>query len=367
MMKRIEARLGVFFSIWISSCAPPPEPPDEGFVFRGASDASAAVAIAPDRILVGDDESNALRVYDTRGGRPLFLREISPLLDAYGEHPEADIEGAAKVGDRVYFITSHGRSARGDPRPNRYRFFAVDALERPDGSFDIDLVGPPHTTLAEEMVEADVMEGLGLYEATRLNDDSLTNDEIEELAPKKAGLNIEGLCAAPDGSMMFIGLRNPRPLDPSTGRPMAIVARLKNFAEVVEGSAEPIFEAPLLWDLDGEGVRSFEYNERRHSYFIVAGSADDSLGFALYRWSGAAAEPPEKARDLDLGDMHPEALISFEDRDEMLLLSDDGTRRIPVAVSWECMPGKLNKDDTCPNKFLTDPDRKTSRAAWIEP
>lgn len=366
MMKGYEARLGVLF-MGVLSCAPPPEPPDDGFVFQGASDASAAVAIAPDRIFVGDDENNALRVYDTRGGRPLLVREISPLLDAFGDHPEADIEGAAKVGDRVYWITSHGRSARGDPRPNRYRFFGVDVLASADGSFVIEPVGSPHTTLAQEMVESAAMEGLGLYEATRLDDTELSDAEVKSLAPKKEGLNIEGLCAAPDGSVMFIGLRNPRPIDPLTGREQAIIARLKNFAEVVADLGSPVFDPPLLWDLDGKGVRSFEYSARHQSYFIVAGGVDDALGFAFYRWSGAPAEQPEKLRDLDLGDLRPEALVAFDDRDEMLLLSDDGTRKRQISVSWECMEGKLNKDDTCPNKFLTDPDRKTSRGAWITP
>ena len=44
---------------------------------------------------------------------------------------ESDIEGAARLGGRIYWITSHGRSKKGKRRSNRYRLFATDIADAP--------------------------------------------------------------------------------------------------------------------------------------------------------------------------------------------------------------------------------------------
>jgi hypothetical protein len=48
------------------------------------------------------------------------------------------------------------------------------------------------------------------------------------------------------------------------------------------------------------------------------------------------------------------------------MLSDGGGLRIKVDDASQCMEGKLNDDGTCPNKFLTDPNKKTFRAIWLK-
>ena len=89
-------------------------PAAKGLVFRGASDASAAVAIAEDMVIVADDENNVLRVYRTdEGGMPVFSYDLTAFLGIDPEYPEADIEGATMIGSRIYWITSHGRNKDG--------------------------------------------------------------------------------------------------------------------------------------------------------------------------------------------------------------------------------------------------------------
>jgi hypothetical protein len=366
-MKTMAALVRLLSAFLAMGCAASSEPArQEGLVYRGASDTSAAVALNRDLILVADDESDSLRVYPTRGGLPVSSYDLTAVLDVEPEHPEADIEGATAVGDRVYWITSHGRDRNGELRPSRYRFFATD-VNVEDGNVLIEPSGQPCTMLAQAMVAAPTMSGLGLAEATQLDAEGLDEPDLAELAPKNEGLNIEGLAAAADGSELFIGLRNPRPIDEATGRARAIVARLENAAAVIEGHEAPVFAEPMLWDLDGMGVRSIEYSEQHGEYFIIAGRAGEGPGFALYRWSGGADDPPILARRLDQDGLRPEALVPFKGESELLLLSDDGTIPVQVSSPTECMKYTPTKDGSCLNKFLLDPEMKTFRGAWIEP
>jgi hypothetical protein len=360
--------VGVLLSVLTvcgASCGADGKPKDRILVFKGASDASAGVALTQDLIIVADDENNILRVYKADGGSPVFSYDTSEFLGVESEHPEADIEGAAKIGDQIYWITSHGRNKDGKLRPSRYRFFATEVKVR-DGKVAVRLVGKPCTTLVQQMVRARSMGGLGLEEAARLGV-NLKKSERERLAPKEEGFNIEGLCASVDGKTLYIGLRNPRPLDRTRRRMMAIVARLDNAQAVIEKGIQPVFGEPMLWDLDGMGVRSMEYSTFHKAYFVVSGAHDGTPKFALYRWSGNAGDQPTLVRKLSLSDFGPEALVPFDGSGKLLLLSDDGTLNIKVAGPSECMPGELNKDGTCPNKYLMDPSRKTFRGIRLEP
>jgi len=331
---------------------------EEALVYRGASDASAAVAVSEDMFVVADDENNILRVYRTdEGGMPVETFDMTEFLGTEREHPEADIEGATKTGNRIYWITSHGRNKDGKMRPNRYRFFATE-VDIKGGKVEIRPVGRPCRTLVQSMLRVKEIRDLGLDKATMLS-----KKEQKNLAPKEEGLNIEGLCASADGKTIYIGLRNPRPVDKSTGRSGAIVAPLKNAARVVEKGEEPIFGEPMLWDLAGLGIRSIEYSAFHKAYFIIAGEHDGGDRFALYKWSGGSGKPVLVGQ-LGGGDFGPEALIPFGNSARLLLLSDDGTLNVKVRGAWECEEDEY-RDGTCPNKFLVNPNKKTFRAKWV--
>jgi len=339
----------------------------ETIVYRGASDASAAVAVTEDMFIAADDENNTLRVYKTtKEGLPLFSFDMTEFLGIEPEYPEADIEGATMIGQRIYWITSHGRNKDGKMRPNRYRFFAT-TIKIDNGNVTISPVGKPCKTLIHSLVKTETMRHLGLDKATQFDETELTKKERQRLAPKEEGLNIEGLCASADGKTIYIGFRNPRPIDIATGHRKTLVVPLNNPKQVIENGEAPIFGEPILWNLTGLSIRSMEYSYFHKAYFIIAGDADESPKCALYRWSGEREKRPVLVRQLNQKDFTHEALITFKNSNKFLVLSDDGTLEVKVSGAWECMEGEFRKDGTSLNKYLLDPKKKTFRGIWLEP
>ncbi len=353
--------LSILIFVMASIC----EGSDERMItFYTASDASAAIAISKDFAIIADDENNILRMYNLTGGQPVYSYDLTKFLQVEQEHPESDIEGAALVNKRIYWITSHGRNTDGKLRPNRYRFFATD-FEINDLNVTVKPAGKFYDKLVHAMLTDDNLQGLGLYEAAMIGA-KLTKKDLKKLAPKEDGLNIEALCASADNNTLYIGLRNPRPVDRATGRPRALVIPLKNADDIVDKEALPVFGKPILWDLAGLGIRSMEFSPFHKSYFIIAGSSKESGPFALYRWSGDINDAPRLVKDLNLDDFSPESLVPFTDSSKLLLISDDGTLPVTIADPNECYPGELNANGTCPNKFLFDSSKKTFRALWLD-
>ena len=337
-------------------------------VFHGMSDASAAVAVDGETFIVADDENNVLRLYRTGGGAPVADFDLTRFLRVEPEFPEADIEAATRVGNRVYWITSHGRNRDGKWRPNRYRFFAT-TVSTGRGGPAVQGVGLPYTRLADTLAADPAVAALCPDLADSLRAGRAGEKGPKRLAPKKAGLNIEALAAAPDGKTLYIGLRNPRAGGAGPARRRAIVVPLKNAAEVIDAAKAPLFGAPLLWDLAQMGLRSMEYSPSHGAYYIVAGPHDGRAGWGLYRWSGAAGDQPAPVSHAAPGPspLCPEALIVFKDSRRLLLLSDDGALHIRVAGEAECLKGQLREDGTCLNKHLRDEKRRHFRGMWLDP
>jgi hypothetical protein len=269
--------------------------------YRGMCDASAAVALGPDQFVVADDEANQLKFY--RRGQPDPIAD-----DASGDlrgflaagSKESDLEGAAVVGKRIYWIASHGRSSKGKVREDRYRFFATDMSK---ATPRLKPVGKAYLGLLEDLVNADQLTTYALGNAaTRAPED--TN-----------GFNIEGLAAAPEGTLL-IGLRNPLPHD------KALIVPLLNPGELIEGKHAK-FGAAIEVDLDKRGIRSIERVDS--SYLIVAGPPGKEGKFALYRWSGKAGDRAVQLTQLDFKTLRPEAMFAVPNSGMVQILSDDGT------------------------------------------
>lgn len=271
----------------------------------GMCDASAAVAIGDDRFLVANDEDDVLRLYArNHSGKPLQSFDLAPFLGDGPDARETDIEGAARIGDRVYWIASHGRSSQGKPRPERLRFFATD-LTFDAGRLNVVPAGAPYRTLLENLLAAPGLQSLRLAEAAGR-------------APEaRGGFNIEGLAATPGGALL-IAFRNPVP----EGR--ALLVPLENPEQVVRGEAAR-FGSPLLLALGGRGIRDIA--RFGDGYLMVAGPYGDEGDFALYRWSGRAADAAEAVPDALPGDLHPEALVVYPGGG-VQILSDDGAVRV---------------------------------------
>lgn len=276
-------------------------------VCRGMCDASAVVLVGPEHFLVADDEDNILRLYSrTQDGAPLESMDLSSFLHVDPQSPEVDVEGAAPLDDRVYWISSHGRNKNGKDRPNRRRFFAT-TLTRTNNATVIQPVGQPYEHLLEDMLRDPRLRPFDLATAA-------------QRAPKsKDALNIEGLCATPEGHL-WIGFRNPVP------RGKALLVRLLNPAELIAGQPAR-FGDPRLLDLGGLGIRSLARAGGR--YLLIAGSPDGDGTSHLFEWNGGA-DKPKRLPHAGLTGLNPEAIESFTLNGvaHLLVVSDDGALQI---------------------------------------
>lgn len=278
----------------------------------GMCNASAAVLIGQDRFLVADDNDNILRLYHTDRSSTVECSaqqencfDQSAALDLHGQNTEreVDIEGAARIGNRVYWIGSHGTNTKGKKRPKRRQIFATD-IDEAQGKVNVTWVGR-YTRLLEAM---DADPALKKYKLL---------DAAKKTPEKKHGLNIEGLAASPEGYLL-IGLRGPLFKD------KALVVTLKNPQALMAASPALQFGEPAELKLGKRGIRSIEYAPKLHAYLIVAGSEGSKEDFKLYKWSGDRKAKPEPLNiELPRG-FRPEALFALADGVGFKLLSDDG-------------------------------------------
>jgi hypothetical protein len=336
-------------------------------LYNGSSDASAAAAVNNRYFVVGDDEINILREYPIDGSSdPVFSLDISDFLKTDAEHPESDIEALAKVGQRIYWMTSHGRNKVGKFRSSRNRFFATDIQNTdPNKPPQLATVGKACSTLVNDMLASPQLSKLKLQEVTRF-DELLTKKQEAQLAPKMKGLNIEGLAAGPDGKSLWIGLRNPL-YDDQSGKPKAIVIPLLNPAQVIEEGQKAIFGQPILLDLDGRGIRTIDYLESQKEYWIVAGStgARSEAGFGVYRYRHSDMKLTLVKVDFPKK-FTPESLLFLTEPKTVCFISDDGTIPKKVESPTECIQGQLLPDGSCPNKCLVDISKRTFRVFKLD-
>lgn len=261
--------------------------------FTQACDGSAAIALSGNRIAVAHDDDNELRIYDVAGGtwkwKGTFLG---------GGDDEADIEGAARIGDIIYWIASHGTDGDGEPAPKRRAFFATRIV-----GGELVRVGETYGGLVEALDKAESTKKLGLAAAAAIE------------AEDPNSLNIEALAPTPDGRLL-IGLRSPQP----GGN--ALVVELINPSQVIEGGTPQIGAALPLALGENMGVRSLDWSPREQAYLVIAGPFGADGPHALFRWEGGDSKPQPWGPALPSG-FKLEALSSLDDG-SLLLLSDDG-------------------------------------------
>lgn len=301
-------RLGLWLSLAMIVAAPRSnaQPVVAGGSYGGMAEASAAAMLDERHFVVAEDECNTLLVY-ARGQAKFVGEPISIAAFLKTQDKASDIEGGARVGDVVYWISSHSLPKSGKPRVWRKQFFAMKVVK---SKVHPTLVahGRPYSNLLEDMIAEHKLQDLKLGNAAKI------------LPEQVGGLNIEGLAAWSQNGLL-IGLRNPL----ITGK--AAVVPLKNPASVIQGHKARV-DRPILLDLAGRGVRSIDRIEDQ--YLIVAGPVGDAGTFALYRWSGNPSDAPVLEVALPAG-FSPEALVPVPGSKDVDLLSDDGSSQPEAA------------------------------------
>lgn len=284
----------------------------------GICDASAGIAIDNEHFMVANDEDNSLSMYKaTESGDCLKSYDISNMLVLKKLTQEADIEGAARLGDDIYWITSHARNSKGEEKPSRHQFFATKYNSTQQS---ISQVGKTYTGLLKDLKN----KFPEIKEAAEKKEKK--GDEEKNVGPEEKGaLNIEGLAACSDNKSLILGFRNPVP----EGK--AFLVKLLNPSELIkDANVTAEFSEPIRVDLGGRGVRAIAYWATKNCYLIVGGSYHDNPvvkgehNFVLYKWNGEPFHKPESL-NIDLGDLNPEAIIIYPN-DKVQLLSDDGGR-----------------------------------------
>ncbi len=299
-------------------------------VYAGMCDASAGIELSHNSFVVACDEDNLLRVYRTdKAGPPVRQFDLAAMWQFPDKSLETDLEGAARMGDRIFWIGSHGLSKAGKLRSNRRCFLVTDIIAT-NGDVTLKPVGQPCFSLLNDLIGDDRFKPFQL-------------DAASQLAPKEpGGLNIEGIAATPDGQLL-IGFRSPIP----TAKTLLIP--LLNPNKVIEGTPAR-FGDPILLDLDGLGIRDIVRYEE--TYLIMAGPYHGGSGFKLFRWDGPG-KAPNPVRIDGLNQYHPEGLIVYSrfGSARVQVLSDDGARMV----------------GDCACKDLKDAQKQTFRSFWISP
>jgi len=298
-------------------------------VFEGTCDASGAVALDDHRFAVADDENNVLRVYDAeRGGLPLWSHDLTVELElGPAAEREVDLEAAASIGDRAFWLSSHGRTKQGGRVRSRLMLFATDL---PHDDPEMELEGRVYRTLLRDLLADPRYQRFKLAEAA-------------QRAPQEpGGLNIEGMTETPDGRLL-LGMRNPIP----EGRALfAVILNPLELAEDEGAVQRARLGDPFTLDLDGRGVRGLAL--WHGEYLILGGSYTHQVETQLFHWDGKG--DPRRV-EVDLLDFNPETFFTAEARKEIMILSDDGEVEIDGALC----------------KKLRDPAKKRFRGIWVRP
>ena len=292
--------------------------------YQQTCDGSGAIAVDFGHFLDLSDEDQVVRIFTrAASAAPVQQLDISGALDL-SSGDEADLEEAARVGSRVYAITSHGRDKTGALEPTRYRFAGID-LSGAVPSLQMTVAGSS-PWLLDDLLDAANWDHPDLAILDALEAASqLSLPSVPDLAPEVNGINIEGLASDPSPTnpdRLIIGLRNPR----VSGR--AILVTLLNPAEVIAGGFARFGEVVRL-DLGGLGVRSIAWSDAHQALLVIGGPEADVGPVRLFKWSGDPASTPTVVQDLvGPGGTAAEAVVPYPGTKDVQILFDQGGRLI---------------------------------------
>lgn len=237
--------------------------------YTGCCDGSAAAPVNEALFANASDEENVLRLYPRgTGGAPVATLNLRGFLGPHGQ-AEADLEGAARLGDTLYWIGSHSRNADGQLRPARHVVFAT-TIRGTGAAARLEASGQPYRHLAVAVAAEPSFERYRFAAGMKV------------AAEAPGGFNIEGLAAGPAESL-YVGLRNPL----YQGR--ALVVPLLNPRAVTQ-EGQPARLGPVLeLDLQGLGIRDLARAGDR--WLVLGGPAEKGGRHRLFLWEGGEHRP----------------------------------------------------------------------------
>lgn len=267
--------------------------------YIGICEASAAIALDETHFVVASDETNTFQLYRRGIARPIRPIKFKKFIG----HERSDIEAAARIGDRVYWMSSFSRPGEDGNARDRSVLVASRIVHTADGP-TLKESGTPFVKLRRYLKR--------------------------ELQIDGTDINVEGLAGSPEGDLL-IGFRGPL----KDGK--AYVLRLKNPIGVTELGRQPVFGDLHLLDLENRGVRSIDWTGLSPAvYLVLAGpspNGDDEEDetaekgeFSLYSWTGDAQKPIRRPLELP-EDFTAEALVPYPERGVVQILSDDKGRK----------------------------------------
>ena len=280
-------------------------------LFEGALDGSAGADVGGGFFVGATDEDNKLRLYDVKGGPSLKTLNVgvdAAVKSALGVEKikECDLEGAAKIGELIFWIGSHGRDKDAKEKKERQVLFATK-LSGVGKNAKLEIAGKVYTQLIDDLLKDSALAPFDLAKAATL-------------APKDEGaLNIESL--ATDGDKLWIGFRNPK-----NKAKEALLVPLLNPTEAIKEGTRAKLGDPVTLKLGGLGVRDMV--AWSDGFLIIAGDYRDRFEQGakpsrVFYW-----KPGTDPQDIgvDFGDLNPEAvvIIGQGDKARTLILSDDG-------------------------------------------
>jgi hypothetical protein len=292
----------------------------------GIADASAAIALDNDYMIIANDESNLLYVFDRKNsGLPVKTFDFNQvnvlnLPTGAPNYEEVDVEAGVKsiaIPGKIYWLGSMSNSNSFNDKPNRNRLFAV-TVSGTGAAASFTNAGYVDNLRQRFIIWGDA-NGYNFTAAAAAGKDPKAID----------GFNIEGMVFGPDNTTMYIGFRAP--LVPLSGRVNAVIAPIQDFETWFNNGApagNPTIGTPIELNLGGRGIRDMIRLSNGY-YIIIAGSYDETAMGAIYKWTGNAADAPTQITAMDITALNVEGVLPVNAggvlmEDRLQVISDNG-------------------------------------------
>ena len=208
-----------------------------------------------------------------------------------------DVEGLASYGSDVFAVTSFAPDRSGKQRSERRKLIRF--------RYDSGSVG-----------HVDIYKGLLKTLERRF-------PEIFGHSPLfTSDVNIEGLLFDPKRKMLYLGFRSP------LYKKKAVLIGIKNYQDLFDKKSDPIFDTPILLEMDGAGIRGICYNKKRDGYWIIAGSSRKREGDFTLWFYDKQKKRLRKIPDLpNLGYAEGITLVPRNADRSMLFIVDDNGKK----------------------------------------